>query len=417
MTAIDSTLRLFNELFSDPRLHIQFLRQPEQFLQQRSMPELCPFIPELLDRPIQQSACRLDTAILCLTEQCNLNCIHCSVNASPGGKTHLDPDELRSCIEQLSSLEVRVVKFTGGEPLTYPGIENVLLQALHAGMFVEVETSGTLLTEKFLTTFDGFQDTMRFAVGFDSLNADTYERFRNTPGAFAMVSQGFSLLKTHGFQVKIMTVLSKLNRHEIPDIIDWTLSTFGLHGFHRLLPVLSSFGRGKKSSSESGLDAIGLHDFLHNEYFPLFRSRGKEQKEPQLNIGLPLALVPFDLPIYPVCGCGTQKIGVTPKGNVGLCHLIEGHEFAMSGRSNESLGQQWMKGKPFETMRGLERHKLKGVCSDCRFFRACTGGCRVHAEAVYGDASYADPTCQSFLEAGLFPEESLMSSISEALKS
>ncbi|MBC8524923.1 MAG: hypothetical protein H8D27_06145 [Chlorobium phaeobacteroides] len=56
---------------------------------------------------------------------------------------------------------------------------------------------------------------------------------------------------------------------------------------------------------------------------------------------------------------------------------------------------------------------MKGICSDCRFFRACAGGCRVHAEAVYGDASYADPTCQSFMEAGLFPEESLMTSISE----
>jgi len=42
-----------------------------------------------------------------------------------------------------------------------------------------------------------------------------------------------------------------------------------------------------------------------------------------------------------------------------------------------------------------------------------SAGCRVHVDAVCEDASYTDHTCQSFLGAGLFPEESLTTSISE----
>lgn len=413
MTTIDSTFKLFNELFGDPRRHVDFLRHPEGFLERRGLQELLPYVPELLERPFPQSSCHLDTAIICLTEHCNLNCIHCSINASPGAKKHIEQDVLRASIDQLANLTVRVVKFTGGEPLTYPNIDAFILRALHAGMFVEIETSGTLLTENFLKALDGFQEHIRFAVGFDSLEAATYERFRNTSGAFDLITKGFALLREHGFSVKIMTVLSTLNRHEIPNIIDWTLSNFGERGFHRLLPVLSSFGRGKKSSHDTGLGTVQLDSFLHNEYFPLFRKHITEEKEPKINIGLPLALVPFDLPIYPVCGCGTKKIGITPRGTVGLCHLIEGHNFAVSGTVNEPLEEQWSYGKPFKAMRSLERSDIRGICSECRFFRACTGGCRIHANTVYGNPSYSDPTCQEFEDSGLFPAESLLETIAE----
>ena len=413
MTTISSTFLLFNELFNDPRRHVDFLRKPEQFLNKRGLQELLPYVPELLERSFPQFSCHLDTAIICLTEHCNLNCIHCSINASPWAKKHIEQDILRKSITQLANLKVRVVKFTGGEPMTYPHIEKFILQALQAGLFVEIETSGTLLTDDFLKNFDGFQEQMRFAIGFDSLNAKTYERFRNTPGAFNLVNKGFALLGQYGFSVKIMTVLSTMNHHEIPDIIDWTLSAFNNKGFHRLLPVLSSFGRGKSSSAETGLDAVRLHDFLHNEYFPLFQHHIAEAKEPRINIGLPLALIPFDMPIYPICGCGTQKIGITPKGKVGLCHLIEGHDFAISGTVTEPLEKQWLHGTPFKAMRLLERSDIKGICSECRFFRACMGGCRIHANTVYGNPSYSDPTCQSFQDSGLFPTESLLATIAE----
>jgi len=363
-----------------------------------------------MELPLWQRSAYPETAILRLTEQCNLSCLHCSVNASPGKFQSLTHLQTKNIIDQLSNLGVQVIKLTGGEPLNLAWIADVTVQAVNAGIQVELETSATTINTEILEQLDGYQKKIKFAVGLDSLNYETYEYFRNTLGSFNNVMNGLELIRHYQFPIKIMTVLSKLNQHEIIDIVEWTWGNFEGQGFHRLLPVLSSFGRGVNAVNTIGLSTIELYKFLYNTYFPFYRRCVSDNLNPSMNIGLPLALVPFDLNIYPLCGCGIKKIGITPHGSIGLCHLIEGHDFAISGSLNNytNLKDEWINGTPFQTMRVLARDDIKGICNSCRFFRICLGGCRVHSNARYDRHYYSDPTCQSFADIKLFPEHSLL---------
>lgn len=392
-----------------PKRYVDFLRRPRECLEAIHARELNAHLDDLLNHSLLQVHSGLDTAILRVTDRCPLRCVHCSVAASPNVGRVAKREAVFQMLDELIAMKVRTVKLTGGEPLAWPGCLETVRHAAQAGVHMEIETSAVPLRSSFLQAVEPYREQVSFAVGFDSRCRETYEAFRNKPGSFAKVSAALELLKAGGFRVKIMTVLSRLNQTEVPELIQWTLETFGEKGYHRLLPVLSAFGRGVESALRMGLSVQELHRFLHGVYFPLYRRLGVGRR--RLNIGLPVALVPFELDIYPCCCCGIFKLGIMPDGDVGLCHLCDGYHRLTAGRvgrEGATIRSLWETGRPFGAMRRLRREQLSGVCSRCRFFAVCLGGCRVHALAQYGGFSASDPTCQAFAEAGLFPEESLL---------
>ncbi len=58
-----------------------------------------------------------------ISEECNENCKFCICELQKG---FLEIDKARAIIDILSEKKIGVIKFTGGEPLLYPGIWDVL---------------------------------------------------------------------------------------------------------------------------------------------------------------------------------------------------------------------------------------------------------------------------------------------------
>jgi len=55
-----------------------------------------------------------------ITKQCNLACSHCYMDAGAAGEAELTLEEGRAFIEDLASMRVPMLMFSGGEPLTRP---------------------------------------------------------------------------------------------------------------------------------------------------------------------------------------------------------------------------------------------------------------------------------------------------------
>lgn len=103
-----------------------------------------------------------------LTENCNLRCLMCyfwgetgtSSNDSSGKKSAVMDFELaKKVISELSSVKPFYSLF-GGEPLTYPHLEELITRIKRAGSIVDTPTNGTLLTEN---------ASMLVRTGFDSI--------------------------------------------------------------------------------------------------------------------------------------------------------------------------------------------------------------------------------------------------------
>ena len=78
------------------------------------------------------------------SRKCNLSCPHCYSESSPSAADELPVEVICELIEDAAELGYRGIAFSGGEPLVYPGLVEVLSYAKALGLHTSVTTNGTL---------------------------------------------------------------------------------------------------------------------------------------------------------------------------------------------------------------------------------------------------------------------------------
>ena len=63
--------------------------------------------------------------------RCNLRCLHCYSDSGPAVSERLDIDLLRGVVGDAAAIGYKVLSVSGGEPLLYPALGQ-LLRASHA---------------------------------------------------------------------------------------------------------------------------------------------------------------------------------------------------------------------------------------------------------------------------------------------
>ena len=84
-----------------------------------------------------------------ITRRCNAHCVHCSSNAGPEVQ---DPQEYSTAdalqlIDQLAEAGVRVLAFSGGEPLLRADLPALIRYAAQRGLTTNVCTNGSLVDD------------------------------------------------------------------------------------------------------------------------------------------------------------------------------------------------------------------------------------------------------------------------------
>jgi hypothetical protein len=67
----------------------------------------------------------------------------------------------------------------------------------------------------------------------------------------------------------------------------------------------------------------------------------------------------------------------------------------------------WRNSPFFEELRTIGAGRVKGVCSNCVFYKVCRGVCKISSYSHYGEKDAPYPLCQEMYNAGLFPEYAL----------
>ena len=169
---------------------------------------------------------RLTGVGLLLTRRCNLACDYCQViRAAPVGT--LPPAEWARIIDRLVRHRHRHFVLTGGEPLLYDGVGEVIAHA-HRKALVSIITNGTLITPQNLGLLAGVDF---LTVSFDSLDAG------HEGGKGALRDKVDLLLegaRRHGYTIKTITTITARNLETAPDVIEWVLS----HGMSAMLSVI-----------------------------------------------------------------------------------------------------------------------------------------------------------------------------------
>lgn len=155
--------------------------------------------------------------VLCnyyLTYKCNATCSFCDIWEKPSSYASLET--IRKNFIDLKKLGVKVIDFTGGEPLLHPQLPEILAEA-KALKFITSVTTNTLLYPKKAASIAGLVDMLHFSL--DSSIAEQHDEMRGV-ACFEYVMESIKISKDLGERPDILFTAFKGNLDQIKPVYD-----------------------------------------------------------------------------------------------------------------------------------------------------------------------------------------------------
>lgn len=166
-----------------------------------------------------------------LTERCNNDCLHCSINRPAGDDEarsgEMDSGFVKDLLEQAAALGCLTVRFTGGEPLLRSDFEDLYLQARNRGMRVMIFTNAALVTPRLAGLLSRVPPLERMEVSIYGMNERSSLAITRNPGAFEAARRGLRLLADHRIPFVLKSALLPPNRDEREELEAWAAGLTG----------------------------------------------------------------------------------------------------------------------------------------------------------------------------------------------
>jgi MoaA/NifB/PqqE/SkfB family radical SAM enzyme len=195
----------------------------------------------------------LSTLQVHVTRRCNLRCLHCYSSSGPEQRGELPLDILGGAIDDAAALGYGMLAVSGGEPMLYQPLSDLLARARRRGLATAVTTNGMLLDRRRLDSLRGVLTFL--AVSLDGV-PEAHDRMRANSRAFAMMAARLPDLRASGIPFGFLMTLTADNVHEL----DWTADFAAANGAVALqIHPLSKEGRAAVPGLTSPDPALAIH--------------------------------------------------------------------------------------------------------------------------------------------------------------
>jgi radical SAM protein with 4Fe4S-binding SPASM domain len=158
-----------------------------------------------------------------LTLQCPLRCSHCynfdRNRPAPARGPDLAFDEILSLMDDLRAAGTLFLSITGGEPLAHARIWDLLEEAAARHFAVNLQTNGTLLTEKACNRLARHRNLWGVSLSVYGATPETHDALTRTRGSFQRTLDGLRRLKTREIPVTMKFLATRANAREFPSMI------------------------------------------------------------------------------------------------------------------------------------------------------------------------------------------------------
>lgn len=253
--------------------------------------------------------------VLCnyyVTYRCNATCGFCDIWERPSPYVTLE--NARENLRDLKKLGVRVVDFTGGEPLLHRQLPELLQEAKRLGLITTV-TTNALLYPKLAERLRGLVDMLHFSL--DSPVAAEHDQSRGVR-CFDKVMESIALARQLGERPDILFTVFERNVHQIRQMYESICAPNDL--LLILNPVFdyNAVETGDRLSEDALAQMTWWgkqkNVYLNDAFVQLRRDGGN-------HIG------------SPVCRAGSTTIVISPENKLVLpCYHLGLKEFAIDGQ-------------------------------------------------------------------------------------
>ena len=235
-----------------------------------------------------------------LSDRCNYCCVFCSHDFNKCRDTDIDAGFLKECVKVFAGLGGKKVTFTGGEPLIYPSLYDILRLSKSLSLVNAITTNGSMLPlqpEEIYALVDSLN------ISMPSFIPKEYQRLTGSSIPLSDIMNNAVKASKHGLRVKVNMVYTGQDAGIIFDMAG-KLSKHGI-----IIKLMNDMIAGEECYRE----------FL--DFAEKFRNDGRIEIESARNPGL---LMCRDCRIPHPTGCPScRSIWVYPDKRITLCPFDE----------------------------------------------------------------------------------------------
>jgi radical SAM protein with 4Fe4S-binding SPASM domain len=306
-----------------------------------------------------------------VTRRCPLVCQHCYNNLPMGDlaarKSELTKEEYFSIFDQLAEMGVFWMLLTGGEIFARKDFLEIYTYAKHKGFLITLFTNGILINEKIA---DYLREYPPFAIEITlyGRTKETYEALTQLPGSYERCIRGIRLLLDRGLPLKLKTVATGVNKHEVIAMKQFAEEELGVEfKFDSLLNPRIDCSQAPLSVRLSAEEVVAL-----DVHWPKVAGEHRQRLERELKS----AIGPRDT-VYS-CGGGLKAFAIDPYGQMSIC--VISHQEMYDIRSG-SVREGW---EHFLSQVRARQRTRPTKCKTCRIRSVCSM-CPATAELENGD--------------------------------
>lgn len=319
---------------------------------------------KLLSKDYYEDNLKLDTPIKIqwkITNKCNLKCKHCYLGKLDGFELPFEKaDEIADTIINSNVMEVTI---SGGECLTYKGIEKIIKKFLINGIKVDVFTNALLL-KNVLDKIDSDilnKSALLFYVSVDGLKS-SHEQIRGK-NTFDKTIENIKYAIEKGYPVVTNTVINKINYCDIMDMIV-LLKQMGVKDVQlsNLIVQGSADNSMKISLSEQMALKEKINDLYkeHPEFGYIYYSEVPDSNGVRKVYSLSNGKKDFIGNDNWKCTAGVARVTIDSNGKVYCCPFIK--DSYLGDLNKENLSEVWDNVNRFKFLKRLSEENTDRVC-------------------------------------------------------
>lgn len=308
-----------------------------------------------------------------VTRRCPLECLHCYNNLAmddvDARRRELSKEEHFRILDELVEMGCFWLLYTGGEIFARKDFLEIYTYAKKKGFLITLFTNGTIINESIA---DYLAEWPPFAIEITlyGRTRETYEALTAVPGSYDRCLRGIRLLKERNLPLKLKTVATSVNKHEIVAMQQFAEEEIGVDfKFDGQMNPRIDCSQSPLAVRLTPEEVVAL-DFCT----PKRAHEYRRLIERDLNIP-PIAEHSDGL--Y-VCGGGMNSFAINAYGEVGICVISQQETFSVREAGVRAVWEGAL-------LKLRSRRRTTATkCVDCRIHSVC-GMCPANGELENGD--------------------------------
>lgn len=298
-----------------------------------------------------------------LTNTCNMKCSFCGSWNQEQAEQYIDLNKLKEIVLNASKKGYRYISFSGGEPLQYKNIFEIIEYANNLGFFINLTTNGLLIDDRFIKNIRNKNVNTR--ISLHSLNEELFNKITNTD-CWDKVNEAIHRLRKEKINFSIGSTIFDKNIGEVENLANYALEMGAT--YIRFTPVYKVY-----KGREFNTDKLFFERLLSS----IVKFAVENKDFLSYKRGYNLYLNNFiNMMTTKQCAAGSDYyIAINPNFNIIACPVLPHYsssytEKYTSFESIDDFKSYYQKIFTKELVSTLE-----GNCKECKYKHTCKGGC------------------------------------------